>query len=758
MTPPPPPQKPKTILTAVTQAAQTLHAEILLKMKLKPNAKVPELWIQEPNTSKPEVYPLLGDRYILGRSKSKCDIAVRNELVSQVHLSIARNSQSNNAPFILKDEKSTNGTYRGKQRIKKIALQHGTVLSLGPPELADAVQIKYVNPPPWYIRLVRWSLYGISGVSAVLAVAIALEWQKVSVKPLPSSGSGPVVVYARDGETPLRPPYSNVHREMTQLGDFSEYLPNALIASEDSRFYWHVGVDPIGITRAAVINVRGGGISEGASTLTQQLARSLFRDYVGTQDSAARKIREAIVALKLETYYNKNDLLLAYLNRVYLGIDLYGFEDAAQFYFGKSAKDVDLAEAATLVGMLPAPNAFNPVQNYRLAVKYRDGVIYRMLKLGMITQQEADRARRSRINVHPKAKEVLGKTIGPYFYSYVFAELESLLGEGLAREGNFIVETGLDPDMQAAAEESLQNSIAQLGEVYGFSQGAIATVDSRTGEILALTGGVDYQKSQFNRATQALRQPGSTFKVFAYTAALKRGISPNNTYSCEPLRWKGVFYSGCQRSIGLVDMWQGLAQSENAIALRVAQKVGMDNVVRQAREMGIESDLNPVPGLVLGQSEVTLLEMTGAYTVLANQGKRNRAHAINRILDSSDCNDPNNLKTCRVIYEYKEDPDANRQVISPKIANTMTQMLQGVVKNGTGINAAIGLDEEAGKTGTTNNGVDLWFVGYLPRRHFVTSVWLGNDDNSPTYGSGSQAAQVWGDYMGRAIGNPDEEQ
>lgn len=369
----------------------------------------------------------------------------------------------------------------------------------------------------------------------------------------------------------------------------------------------------------------------------------------------------------------------------------------------------------------------------------------------MITQDEADKARRSRIEVHPKAKEILGKTIGPYFYSYVFTELESLLGVGLAREGNFIVETGLNPDLQRKAEETLQSSVTEMGDLYGFSQGAIATVDSQTGEILALSGGVDYQTSQFNRATQALRQPGSTFKIFAYTAALKQGISPNTTYSCEPLRWKGVSYSGCERSAGSANMWQGLAQSENAIALRVAQEVGLDNVVRQAREMGIQSELSPVPGLVLGQSEVTVIEMTGAFGVLANQGKRNRAHAITRILDSSDCSDPNNRETCRVIYEYEQELDANLQVIPPDVAETMTQMLQGVVHSGTGGSAAIGLGEEAGKTGTTNNGVDLWFVGYLPRRHIVTGVWLGNDDNTPTYSSSAQAAKVWADYMSQVV-------
>lgn len=748
---PPPPQRPKTILNAVTQAVQTVHAQVMGKLKLKPNAKVPELWISEPNTNKPEVYPLLGDRYLLGRSSKTSDIVVRNPLVSQVHLSLSRNSQQRYAPFILKDEKSTNGIYQGKRRITKIVLEHGAVFTLGPPELADAVQIKYVNPPPWYILMLRWSLYGFTGMSALFGLSIAIAWQNVSVKPLPTSTSGPVVVYARDGQTPLRPAYNTVHREIKRLEEFSPYLSKALIASEDSRFYWHLGVDPIGVTRAVFVNLRGGGISEGASTLTQQLARSLFREYVGTEDSAGRKLREALVALKLETFYSKNDLLLAYLNRVYLGIDLYGFEDAAQFYFGKSARNINLSEAATLVGMLPAPNAFNPVQNYSLAVRYRDGVIYRMLKLGMITQEEADRARRSRIEVNSKAKEIIGNTIAPYFYNHVFAELESLLGVGLAREGNFIVETGLDPKIQAKAEESLRNSVAEMGGIYGFSQGAIATVDSQTGEILALAGGVDYQLSQFNRATQALRQPGSTFKIFAYTAALKQGISPNTTYSCEAFRWEGVSFSPCERSSGFINMWQGMAQSENSVALRIAQQAGLNNVVRQARELGIKSDLNPVPGLVLGQSEVTVLEMTGALTALANGGKFNSAHGIKRILDSSDCQDPNNRETCRVIYEYTDNPEANQQVLSPEVADTMTRMLQGVVQSGTGRGAAIGLGEEAGKTGTTNNGVDLWFVGYLPRQHFVTSVWLGNDDNSPTSGSSGQAAQVWANYMNEVV-------
>lgn len=748
--PPGPPQKPKTLLGTITQATQTMLAKVnFSQLVLKPNARVPELRIFDGGANKADVYPLLGDRYIIGRSSKTSDIVVRNPVVSQTHASLSRDSKRPHTPFYLKDENSTNGIYRGKRRIKHSPIRHGQSFTLGPPELADSVDIHYYDPPPWYIRAARWTFYSASGLVGLAAVYIGIEWQKFEVRPLPISLHGPVVVYARDGQTPLRPPYNNAHVEMKTLSDFSEYLPQALMASEDSRFYWHLGIDPIGTLRALMVNLRGGSL-QGGSTLTQQLARSLYRDYVGTQDSAGRKIREAIVALKLETFYSKEELLLAYLNRVYLGIDLYGFEDAAQFYFGKSAKALTLSEAATLVGILPGPNAFNPVQNYDLAVKYRNGVLYRMQQLGMISQSQADRARRSRIEINPKALEIIGNTIAPYYYSYVFMELEELLGEQLVREGNFIVETALAPQVQTQAERSLKNWVETAGDRYTFDQGAIVTLDSRTGEILALTGGVDYQESQFNRATQALRQPGSTFKIFAYAAALAEGISPRKAYSCNPLRWSGQYYNGCERSSGNVDMYRGVAQSENAIALRVARDVGLGKVVQMARRLGIKSELKAVPGLVLGQSEVTVLEMTGAFGVLANEGKKNRPHAIRRILDSSDCDDRNDPNTCRVIYDAERDPSANRQAIDPDVARTMTDLLQGAVQGGTGRNAYLGLGE-AGKTGTTNYNVDLWFVGYIPREDLVTGIWLGNDDNSPTYGSSAQAAQLWGNYMDRIL-------
>jgi len=745
-----PPQQPKTILGQLTQAVQTIHAKVNFQaLALKPNARVPELWVQDATAPKAEKYPLLGERYVLGRSSKQSDIVVRNPVVSQTHLSLERYGRSQNS-FIIKDENSTNGIYMGKRRLQSLVLRHGDVITIGPPELAASVRLEYFDPPPWYIRLIRYGLYGIGGLTALVILLIFFESLKVPVRPLPAGVQGPVVVYSGD-ETPLRQPRTQAHRELQRLSDFSPYLPKALIASEDSRFYWHFGVDPYGVARAVITNIGRGGISEGASTITQQVARSLFPGYVGREDSAGRKIREAVVALKLETFYSKDEILRIYLNRVYLGIEAFGFEDAAQFYFDKSASTLNISEAATLVAILPAPNVYNPIKSYDKSLQLRNRVISRMRSLGMINEQEANEARRSRIEVSPKARQFLASTKAPYFYDYVFDELDSLLGAELAKEGNFIIETALNLKAQTQADATLRNSVYNEGANLGYSQGALVTLDSTTGEIVALVGGADYQQSQFNRATQGLRQPGSTFKIFTYTAAIDKGIPPGNAYSCAPVVWQNQEFSGCERAgAGSVNMYTGLALSENAIALRVAQEVGLDAVVQMARRLGITAKLNPVPGLVLGQSEVSPLEMTGAFGVLANRGVYNRPHAIKRILDSSACKDYKNRDTCRVIYSDKQDNNMNRQVLQPGVADTMTDMLRGVIQGGTGRPAAIG-QGEAGKTGTTNDNVDLWFIGYIPSRQLVTGIWLGNDQPAPTRGSSGQAAQLWGNYMRQVV-------
>ena len=505
--------------------------------------------------------------------------------------------------------------------------------------------------------------------------------------------------------------------------------------------------------RAVVVAKQKGRLSQGASTITQQVARSLFRGYVGTEDSLPRKLREAVVSLKLEATYSKDRILLTYLNRVFLGVDAHGFEDAAQHYLGKSAKDLTLPESAMLVGILPGPNIYNPCVEDKQgrkgmkAKERRNLVLTRMLETGMITQAEARDARRSTLEFRQEACMSSSNTKAPYLYSYVFQELQELVGNETAKEGNFLIQTGLNLRMQEKAEAALRKNIASAGATYRFSQGGIVTLDSRTGIVKAMVGGVDYQKSQFNRATDARRQPGSTFKLFGYAAAIAGGISPGKTYSCDPISWDGRKFPGCEHgAVGAADMFQGFTLSENVTALRVAQDIGLPKVIETAQKMGVRSKLESVPALILGQSVVSVLEMTGAYGAVADRGIWHQPRTIKRVYDTSNC-DIKQLKQCRIIYDAETDQQSSRRVLRAGVADTLTTMMRGVVTNGTGKNAAIGLGE-VGKTGTTNDGVDLWFIGFIPDKKIVTGVWLGNDDNSPTKGSSGQAAQVWGNYMG----------
>ncbi len=739
----------KTLLAQLTQAIQRTKVNFT-RLALKPNARVPKLLVQDADAPQPDTFPLLGEKYVLGRSSQSCDIVIRNEVVSQVHLSLSRDRKKGST-FLLKDEGSTNGIYRGKKRVDRITLRDGDTFTLGPPELKAAVKITYLDPPPVSLRILRYGLYGTGSLFGLLLLAIVAESTKIHVNPLPDA-NGPVMVYADDLEEPLRPPKVGSHKDLANLTDFSKYLPKALIASEDSRFYWHFGVDPWGVGRAVIVGRQKGKLTQGASTLTQQVARSLFRSYVGSEDNLARKAREALVALKLEATYSKDKLLLTYLNRVFLGDDAHGFEDAAQHYLGKSARDLTLPESAMLVGILPGPNIFNPCVEDKQgrkgtkAIERRNLVLTRMLETGMITQLEAREARRSTLNYRQEACAPSSNTKAPYLYSYVFQELQEILGTETAKEGNFAIETGLNLKMQAKAEAALRQNVANAGGNYHFSQGGIVTLDSSTGIVKAMVGGVDYQKSQFNRVTDAQRQPGSTFKLFGYAAAIEGGISPGKTYSCDPLAWAGRRFPGCGHGAsGSANMYTGFTLSENITALRVAQDIGLPKVLETAHRMGIKSQLDQVPAVILGQSVVNMLEITGAYGAVADRGIWHKPRVIKRVYDTSNC-DLKQIRTCRVMYDYTKD-SPSRRVLRASISDTLTTMMRGVVTNGTGKNAAIGLGE-VGKTGTTNDNVDLWFIGFIPDQKVITGVWLGNDDNSPTKGSSAQAAQLWGNYMG----------
>ncbi|BAW97275.1 putative penicillin-binding protein [[Synechococcus] sp. NIES-970] len=734
-------QPPKTQLgQMVTQAFNTMvHFG---QHTLKPGARVPELHIE----GQTQPFPLIGDRHTGGRSSSQ-DITIRNETVSAKHFSLSKDPH-NPRHYQIHDEGSSNGIYINRRKVKHFSLRNGDVIHLAPPDLAQAARLTYRYEAPLWVKVIRYGLWGTGGFVGLLTLFLLWQWTKYPLNPLPSGVTGPVVIFAGDGETAINPVTTDSHREIQRLEEFSPYLRNGLMASEDARFYWHPGIDPIGIARAVRVALSRGSATQGASTITQQVARSLFVE-VGRDKSAGRKLREIIVALKMETFFSKDEILLLYLNKVYLGVGQSGFEDAAQFYFDKSARDLDLVEAATLIAMLPAPNAFNPIVDPDKSREQRNLVIDRMHKLGMITDQEQRQAKLTPIEdrLSEEARRSLSNNAAPYFYGYVQQELTELLGEDALKLGNLYIETGLDIGMQQKAAASLKASIEQDGAQVGFSQGAIATLDSTTGEILAMVGGKDYAESQFNRAVQAKRQPGSTFKVFGYGVALEQGISPYTAFSCAPLSWQGQQYRGCERtSTTSADMFRGMAQSENAIALRIAQSVGLDQVISFAQKLGVESSLAASPGLILGESEVSVLEMAGAYATFANDGTWNKPHAIRRIFDSSDCSGET-IESCYLLYDFNNRVDLHReQVISRNTARTMTGMLQGVIQGGTGSAARLGLDE-AGKTGTTNRNVDLWFVGYLPSRDLVTAVWLGNDDNSPTRGGSSNAAKLWGAYM-----------
>ena len=743
---PPQPKAPKSkLMTQINQLTQVVQGVL----KINPKERVPKLEVRLSQKEQPKIYELVGDRYIIGRSTGKCDIVIQTPLVSQVHAQLVRDRSQKKSQFILQDQNSTNGIYRQKQRLKSVPLRHNMKITLGPPELVDAATIRYLDPPPWYIRTLQYSGIGIGAIAGIIIIAIASELGRVpDLKPLPVSEQGPVEVLAGDGIKRLDPTEIANHTEYASLGEFGQFLPKAVVASEDTSFYWNIGVDPVGVVRAIVTNVRSRGERlEGASTITQQLARNLLgKTYVGTDDSAGRKWREAAAAIKLNFSYQKEEILRLYLNRAYTGNGVYGFKDAAKLYFNKEASELNLSEAATLVGLLPSPETINPFRNKNLALEYRDRILNRMAELGMITDKDADQARRSVLILNESAKSKLQGTVAPYYYSYVFEELQELLGDNFAREGNLIVETNLDVAMQQASDRALQEAVARDGGANGFSQGAIITLNASDGSLLAMTGGVDYKASQFNRAAQAIRQAGSTFKLFSYAAALDRGISPNTAYSCSGLA--GIV--GCHNGgSGAIDMYRGFALSENVVAVRVAEAAGFDNVVKMAKNLGITTKLDASSNMVLGGNEVKILEMAGAYATVINEGKYIKPHAIKRILDTNYCKVPKDRQTCRVVFEASNVLKP-RQVIDAGIANTMVDMMRGVVQYGTGRPAAIAQGTVVGKTGTTDEGRDLWFIGGIPKRNLVTAVWLGNDQGV-TNGSSAVAAQVWGDYMRQAV-------
>ncbi|MNK69578.1 Penicillin-binding protein 2D [compost metagenome] len=521
------------------------------------------------------------------------------------------------------------------------------------------------------------------------------------------------------------------------LRTIPEITRQAVVAIEDSRFYSHFGVDIRGTARALVTNLQEGRAAEGGSTITQQVARIL---YLNQEKSLQRKVNEAMFALKLEREYSKDQILEIYLNRAYWGHGAEGIEAAAQTYFGKSCKTLTLAESALLAGLLQRPEGLTPLRNPDAAKKRQHIVLDRMAELKVISKADADRAKRTKLRFAPSPDR---SQEAPYFTAYLINQLTNRYGDDAIFRGDLKVWTTLDLDMQKHAEKLIANLVKTQGTRYQFDQAALVALDPRSGYIRAMVGGADYQKSQFNRAVQAKRQPGSTFKPFVYLTAFERGISPEATASDAVISypqaggkpWTPRNYDN--EKLGVVSLRKALEHSNNVITVKLLKDVGTVAVIDKAHRFGISTPLTTDLTLGLGTSVVSPLELTSAYGVMAADGMKAEPISYFRITDAKG----------RVIEDVR--PQAYR-VTDETSVRQVNDVLQGVITRGTAKRAAIGRPA-AGKTGTTNDYRDAWFVGYVPQ--LVTSIWIGNDNNTVTKRAtgGAVCAPVWATFMKSAL-------
>jgi penicillin-binding protein 1A len=522
-------------------------------------------------------------------------------------------------------------------------------------------------------------------------------------------------------------------REQLQLEQIPDHLKKAFIASEDRRFNQHNGVDIQGIMRAVINNLRSQDVVEGGSTITQQVARILF---LKQEKTFWRKLKEVRLAQKIEQQLTKDQILERYLNLVYLGSGAYGVGDAAWVYFSKSVDQLTLSEMATLAGLAPAPNLYAPDKNLKTATERRNLVLARMAEDGIITPAQKQATIQETLTVNsnlPKRWQV----DSPYFTTYIQKELPKYLSPDILANGGLVIETSLNPTWQKAAEAAVTKILKNEGRWQNFKEAALVAIDPRNGEIQAMVGGKDFSKNQFNRVTQAQRQPGSTFKGFVYATAIATGKNPDDSYLDEPLSIDGYEPKNYHDNFsGWLNMRDALTKSVNTIAVKVLIDVGFKPTIQLAHEMGIKSELKPTYSLALGSNEVNLLELTNAYGTFATQGNYIEAHGIRRILN----------REGNVIWSAKYEP---KQVLDTDSSTIMTWMLRNVVREGTGAAAQLDDRQVAGKTGTSDEARDLWFIGYIPQ--VVTGVWLGNDDNTPTYGSSGSAAYAWHEFMKKAV-------
>lgn len=517
--------------------------------------------------------------------------------------------------------------------------------------------------------------------------------------------------------------FGNSFAEVIYLEDLPYYVPAAVVDVEDRRFYTHFGFDVISFTRAMMVNIVKQRYAQGASTITQQVAKNLF---LTPQKNIKRKVQELLLAFWLESKFSKEQILTLYLNRVYLGTGTYGIEAAANRYFGKSSRDLSLKEAAILAGMLKAPSRYNPLVNPEKAQSRAAVVLQLMFDHGTITEKEMEKALKETLPDITKYK-VEGAR---HFADMVYNEVNAYIGE---RNQDIYVSTTLDQDLQQKAEWILRDVITRNKDK-NVTNGAIVVLDYN-GAIKTLVGGVDYQKSQFNRATQALRQPGSAFKPFVYITALRQGWKPQDLIDDIPVQinqWQPENYD--KKYYGAVTLQQALTRSLNLATVNLAQQLNRQDIIRCARKMGITTDLPNIPALALGAAEVRVLDMAAAYSVIANGGKATWPYAISEVYSKDG------------IQLYQRNNAEAMRILEKDVAADITAMLQNVINAGTGRKARLPAFA-AGKTGTTQDYRDAWFVGWTDK--YITAVWLGNDDNSPmkNVGGANLPAEIWQKIM-----------
>jgi penicillin-binding protein 1A len=574
-------------------------------------------------------------------------------------------------------------------------------------------------------RLLYWgAVLGLWGVIATVGVVVWVGAHLPAIQSLEIPKRPPTIqITGADGSVIAirgEMPGANV-----ALKDLPPYLPKAFIAIEDRRFYSHHGIDPIGIARAAVANILHRGVSQGGSTLTQQLAKNLF---LTQERTLQRKLQEVELALWLERKHSKAEILELYLNRVYFGSGAYGVEAAAQRYFGKSAKNVTLAEAAMLAGLVKSPSRLAPNRNPEGAEQRAQTVLAAMAEAKFITEAQAQAS-----IGHPayNVKPVGAGTVN-YVADWIGEVLDDLIGQ---IDQSVVVETSIDPKLQAVAEAAVIDELAAKSVKFTVTQGALVAM-APDGAVRAMVGGRNYAESQYNRAVTARRQPGSAFKPFVYLTAIESGLTPETIRQDAPLDikgWKPENYS--HEYLGAVTLTQALAMSLNTVAVRLGIEVGPKNVVRTAHRLGISSKLDANASIALGTSEVSLVELVGAYAPFANGGFGVSPHVVNKI------------RTMEGKVLYMRPADQLGQVIDPRNVAMMNTMMQETLISGTAHKAELTGWMAAGKTGTSQDFRDAWFIGYTS--NLVTGVWLGNDDNSPTRKAtgGGLPVEIWTRFM-----------